>query len=129
MAAVIQDSVFLASQMLSDRLQNTRGFWHMHAHTRTHIRRHIPAHPQSVTHTGMTGHEGATHLSIGWVCLEGMRHGGNGLSVIIILSMHCAQQPPCIHIVRLPLHLFAQAGMSLAAKKASVPVLQGMGFD
>ena len=46
-----------------------------------------------------------TYFSIGWVCLEGMSHGSNGLGVIIILSMHCAQQPPCIHIAWLPLHL------------------------
>ena len=46
-----------------------------------------------------------TCLGIGGVCLEGMSHGSNGLGVIIILSMHCAQQPPCIHIARLPLHL------------------------
>ena len=46
-----------------------------------------------------------TYLGISGVCLESMSHGSNGLGVIIVLSMHCAQQPPCIHIARLPLHL------------------------
>ncbi len=47
------------------------------------------------------------HLSIGGVCFKGMGQGCNGLRVIVVLSMHCAQQAPGVYIVWLPLHLLS----------------------
>lgn len=44
-------------------------------------------------------------LRIFGVCLEGLAHGCNGLSVVIIFGMHCTQQPPSIYMTRLPLYL------------------------
>ena len=61
-----------------------------------------------------------THLGIGGVCLEGMSHGSNGLGVIIVLSMHCAQQLPCIHIARLPLHLLPIQSLKQQSKQRGV---------
>lgn len=61
----------------------------------------------------MRSHYSASHLSICGVSLEGTSHGGDGLCVIIILSMHSAQQAPGIHIVGLPLNLSLQGIRSL----------------
>mmetsp|Transcript_27683 Transcript_27683/g.70508 ORF Transcript_27683/g.70508 Transcript_27683/m.70508 type:complete len:477 (-) Transcript_27683:1306-2736(-) len=63
------------------------------------------------------------HIRVGRVGLQRAQHGGDGLLVVVVLSVHRAQQPPRLRVVRPRLHLRLQRQRRLAQHAAPEQVL------